>query len=207
MKFLIKSAESILSFCFNRAKVHMQHDLCAFMTAFRKKDALDNPDLRKERHRKNRELEAEIKASGLTYVKAMGRAPGNRIPEEVFCVVNNRYAPADFQKLVLHWCSMFDQDDVLMTVPDPVLRSDGHPNAGKPIDVIGRWYNKSGGIDKEFHHAALEDAEKFFAHVYGSGFVLTAAAAYKTPDRQIYQCSGRVLAVYEFEEKYPYLAE
>lgn len=156
---------------------------------------------------KNRELEAEIKASGLTYVKATGRAPGNHIPEEVFCVVNNRYAPADFQKLVLHWCSMFDQDDVLMTVPNPVLRSDGHPNAGKPIDVIGRWYNKSGGIDKEFHHATLEDTEEFFAHVYGSGFVLTAAATYKTPNRQIYQCSGRVLAVYEFEKKYPYLTE
>jgi len=214
MKFYIKSTESVLASSFNRARVHMNRELCAFITAFRDSDKSGNVYSLKEKRQRNKELESEIKASGLTYIKAKGGFIENRgtsdekrVAEETFCVINNRYAPSDFIKLAVYWCGMFDQDDVLITEPNPVLRSDGHPNAGKPIDIIGRWYDKNGNIDKEFHNATVQDAEKFFTSICGKDFVLSSTEINKTPDRQIYQYSGRVLASYEFEDKYPYLVD
>lgn len=214
MKFYIKSTESILASSFNRARVHMNRELCAFITAFRDSDESGKPYSLTEKRQRNKELEAEIKASGLTYIKAKGgfienrgTADEKRVSEETFCVINNRYAPDDFIRLAIHWCDMFDQDDVLITEPNPVLRSDGHPNAGKPIDIIGRWYDRNGNIDMEFHNATIKDAEKFFTNICGKDFVLSSTEINKTPDRQINQYSGRVLASYEFEAKYPYLVD
>ena len=167
----------------------------------------------KEKRQRNKELESEIKASGLTYIKAKGGFIENRgtsdekrVAEETFCVINNRYAPSDFIKLAVYWCGMFDQDSVLITEPNPVLRSDGHPNAGKPIDIIGRYYDKNGNIVDEFHNATVQDAEEYFTNIHGKDFVLSSTDIYSTENRSIYNVSGRVMAIREFKRKYPDLA-
>lgn len=214
MKFYIKSTESILASSFNRARVHMNRELCAFITAFRDSDESGKPYSLTEKRQRNKELEAEIKASGLTYIKAKGGFIENRgttdekrVSEETFCVINNRYAPDDFIRLAIHWCDMFDQDDVLITEPNPVLRSDGHPNAGKPIDIIGRYYDKHGNVEMEFHNASVKDAEEFFTNICGKDFVLSSTDIHATENRQIYSVNGRVMAVRDFKCKYPELAD
>ena len=214
MKIYVKSSESILESSFNRARAHMNRELCAFITAFRDSDESGNPYSLKEKRQRNKELEREIKSSGLTYVKAKGGFIENagtsnavRVEEETFCVINNRYAPNDFIKLAIHWCGMFDQDAVLVTEPNPIRRSDGHPDAGKPIDIIGRYYDKHGNVEMEFHNASVKDAEEFFTNLYGKDFVLSSTDIHATESRQIYSVSGRVMAARDFKCKYPELVD
>lgn len=72
MKTYVELSESILASSFNRARVHMNRELCAFITAFRDSDEFGNVYSLKEKRQRNRELEREIKSSGLTYIKAKG---------------------------------------------------------------------------------------------------------------------------------------
>lgn len=54
MKIYVKSSESILASSFNRARAHMNRELCAFITAFRDSDESGNPYSLKEKRQRNK---------------------------------------------------------------------------------------------------------------------------------------------------------
>lgn len=102
---------------------------------------------------------------------------------------------------------MFEQDAVLVTEPNPIRRSDGHPDAGKPIDIIGKYYDKNGNVKMTFHNASVKDAEEYFTNLCGKDFVLSSVDIHSTRNRQIYNACGRVMAILDFKQKYPELVD
>ena len=57
-------------------------------------------------------IEKELEKSGLTYISFWDY-------DNYFCVVNNRFAPDDFRKLIIDWCKLFNQGTVFVTWPYP----------------------------------------------------------------------------------------
>ena len=111
MKIYVHSSSDIFASSFNRAIEHMNETQCGFITAFRDKDSDGNTLSNNKKRSRNKELEQLIKQSGLTYIKATGGFVENkgtpdeaRVTEDTFCVINNKYSPADFKKLMCHWC-------------------------------------------------------------------------------------------------------
>jgi hypothetical protein len=143
MKRYILSAEEIFAASFNRAVSHMNKTQCGFITAFREYDSDGNELSHNERLRRNKKLEADIRASGLTFIRSTGGFIENkgtdlekRVFESTFCVINNRFAPNDFIKLMVDWCGKYEQDSVLITNP----RRENNSN-NKAINVVGIYYN------------------------------------------------------------------
>lgn len=141
--------EDIFSSSFNRAIKHMNTTQCGFITAFRACDAYGNELSLNERRRRNKLLEKEIRGSGLTYIKAEGGFIENkgtdlerRVLEDTFCVINNRFKPDDFIKLMVKWCGQFEQDSALITDPRPERNPFGKQKSGnKAINIIGTYYD------------------------------------------------------------------
>ena len=203
--------DSIFASSFNRAIQHMNKTQCGFITAFRRFDNNGNELSMNEKRRRNKRLEADIRASGLTFIKASGGFVENkgkdnetRVAEDTFCIINNRFAPKDFIKLMVSWCAKNEQDSVLITEPqqerDP---RNGQPLVDKPINVVGTYYDKNGNIDSTFNNATTQDAEEYFTNICGKDFVLSSTEYVKTEGHQIFCSSGRVLAIQDFKDLYP----
>ena len=63
--------------------------------------------------------------------------------------------------------------------------------------------DKNGNIDSTFDHAAIQDVEAYFTHICGNDLVLSSAGYVKTEGHQIYDTSGRILAIQDFKDLYP----
>ena len=196
---------------FERAIAYMNKTQCGSITAFRKFDSNGNALSINEKRRRNKRLEADIRASGLTYIKDSagsvenrGKDNETRTAADMFCIINNRFAPKDFIKLMVSWCAKYEQDLVLIT--DPQQERDprnGQPLIDRPINIIGTYYDKNGNIDSTFDHAAIQDVEAYFTHICGNDLVLSSAGYVKTEGHQIYDTSGRILAIQDFKDLYP----
>jgi len=158
----------IFASSFNRAVAHMNSKQCAFITAFRGEYST------KQNRRRNKLLESDIRASGLTFIRATGGFIENRgtddeqrVSEDTFCVVNNRFPEKEFLQLAIQWCKDYDQDAVLVTTPKK-------EKSGNAINVVGVYYDKNGNIDMKFDHATIQDAEEYFTNILGKDFVLSS---------------------------------
>lgn len=190
---------------FNRAVSHMNNEVCCFITAFRGEYS------RKENQKRNKQLEADLKNSGLTFIKAdggfienAGTENATRVTEESFCVINNRYTDEDFIDLMCDLCGKYNQDAVLITIPQYQDRT--HK---KVMDVIGIYYDRNGHYDKGdvFHNATVQDAELYFTNIHGKDFVLSSCGLieHKTNDMDTRNFSTRFNASRIFAAKYPHL--
>jgi hypothetical protein len=212
MKRYIKSASEIFASSFNRAIEHMNETQCCFITAFRYKDSDGNILSKNQKRSRNKQLEADIKRSNLTYIKALGGFVENKgtpdeaeVTEDTFCVINNQYSPEDFKRLMCYLCRKYEQDSILITEPKHEVRVDSRgkkQQLPEVIDVIGRYYRGDGSIEYEFHKATIKDADEYFTKMFGKYFVLSATT-FDTEDVDIYSVSGRILAIHYFREKYP----
>lgn len=198
--------ESILGSSFNRAISHMNRTQCGFITAFREYDSYGNELSTNEKRKRNKLLEKEIRGSGLTYIKAKGGFIENKgteleskVAEDTFCVINNRYAPNDFIKLMVKWCGQFEQDSVLVTEPRKENESK------KAINIIGTYYTANGQKEMTFDNATIQDAEEYFTNICGHDFVLSSIEVHRTEGHQIYGTTGRVMAIRDFQDLYPEL--
>lgn len=209
MKRYIKSSESIYASSFNRAVSHMNKEQCGFITAFREYRSDGEKLSTNEKRRRNKQLEADIRASGLTFIKASGGFIENkdtddevRVSEDTFCVINNRFAPRDFIKLMVSWCKKYEQDAVLITTPMPARSKNGQPLVDKPINIIGEYYDKNGNVDMKFDNATVQDAEEYFTNIHGKDFVLSSTEMTETRWYDVNSASGRVLALRDFNDLY-----
>lgn len=209
MKRYIKSSEGIYASSFNRAVSHMNKEQCGFITAFREYRSDGEKLSTNEKRRRNKQLEADIRASGLTFIKASGGFIENkgaddevRVSEDTFCVINNRFAPRDFIKLMVSWCKKYEQDAVLVTTPMPERSKNGQPLVDKPINIIGEYYDKNGNVDMKFDNATVQDAEEYFTNIHGKDFVLSSTEMTETKWYDVNSSSGRVLAIRDFKDLY-----
>ena len=209
MKRYIKSSESIYASSFNRAVSHMNKEQCGFITAFREYSSDGEKLSTNEKRRRNKQLEADIRASGLTFIKASGGFIENkdaddevRVSEDTFCVINNRFAPRDFIKLMVSWCKKYEQDAVLVTTPVSERSKNGQPLVDKPINIIGEYYDKDGNVDMKFDNATVHDAEEYFTNIHGKDFVLSSTEMTETKWYDVNSSSGRVLAIRDFKDLY-----
>ena len=209
MKRYIKSSEGIYASSFNRAVSHMNKEQCGFITAFREYSSDGEKLSTNDKRRRNKQLEADIRASGLTFIKASGGFIENkgtddevRVSEDTFCVINNRFAPRDFIKLMVSWCKKYEQDAVLITTPVPERSKNGQPLVDKPINIIGEYYDKNGNVDMKFDNASVQDAEEYFTNIHGKDFVLSSTEMTETKWYDVNSSSGRVLAIRDFKDLY-----
>lgn len=210
MKRYIKSSESIYASSFNRAISHMNREQCGFITAFREYDSEGNPLSINEKRRRNKQLEADIRASGLTFIKASGGFVENkgtdletRVSEDTFCVINNRFPTEKFIALMVYWCRKYEQDSVLITTPVPERSKNGQPLTDKPINIIGEYYTKNGTVDMRFDNATVQDAEEYFTNIHGKDFVLSSTEMVDTKWHDIHSAAGRVHGYRDFADLYP----
>lgn len=196
----INSSKNIQSSSFNRARQHMNERACGFITAFRGEYS------HKENLRRNKLLEADIKGSGLTYIAAKGGFIENsgtydeqRVTEDTFCVINNRFPVQDFIDLMVYLCGKYEQESVLITVP---VRN----KSNKALSVKGYYYTADGSIDMQFDNATVQDADLYFTNIHGKDFVLSSVQEYKTEGYDLQSVYGNVMGHVDFKKLYPKLA-
>lgn len=195
---------------FNRAIEHMNTKQCGFITAFRHQDSQGNLLSNNENRRRNKELETDIKKSGLTYIKCKGgfiedkgTEHESRVTEDTFCVINNRFSHNDFTKLMIAWCAKYEQEAVLVTTPVPQRAKNGQPLVNKPINVIGTYWSGEGKEQSTFNNATVQDAEEYFTNICGKDFVLSATELNETNWPNNYSATGRALGINAFKKLYP----
>lgn len=202
MKKYIKSSEAVLATSFNRVLQHMNETECCFITAFRSDYST------KENRRRNKALYAEIKASGLSFIKANGgfvetKKDGTKqdVTEDTFCVINNQYTTEDFIKLACKWCGEFEQESVLIT--EPVEYDERkHTGFSGQVHVVGRYYNRNGNVEMEFDNVSMRTVEQYFTNIANKSFVLSSIVT-SVYTRDV-NCNsvGRQLAHSRFTQKY-----
>lgn len=187
----------VYSSSFNRARSMMNKYSCCFITAWRAELSTN------EKNKRNQQLASDIRSSGLTYYKSTGGYVENkgtddevRVVEKSFMVVNNRYTYENFVKLCVYWCGKYGQDSVLITQPS----SD---NNGA-INVTGRYYNSSGGVELEFSGAEVKDVDEYFTNLYGKDFeMVSASVGCLTPKKDVRNATTRRLSDVEFRNLFP----
>ena len=135
----------------------------------------------------------DIEKSGLTYIVL------NMEDSCCYCVVNNRFAPYDFRKLMIDWCKRFNLGTVFITWPYPERRkSDGQPLINKTVVVKGYDYNDAGIAAEEYDTTAVE---KYIDTYDESGLEL-----HETHWPSNYSVNGRVMGIINFKKLYPHLS-
>lgn len=202
MKKYIKSSEAVLATSFNRVLQHMNETECCFITAFRSDYST------KENRRRNKKLYAEIKASGLSFIKAnggfvenLGKTDEKEVTEDTFCVINNQYTAEDFIKLACKWCGEFDQESVLIT--EPVEYDERkHTGFSGQVHVVGRYYDRNGNVDMEFNNVSMRTVEEYFTNIANKAFVLSSISACNYTRNVNRNSVGRRIAHDRFTKKY-----
>lgn len=179
----IKSAAGvkIQSGGFNRLISHFDNYELGFITAFR--GEYD----KSENKKRNKQLEADLKASGLGYVKVrggftedFGKPTAQDVTEDTFVVINTKWADHAFKEFMIKLCGKYNQDAVLISEPRcqdqgkdrAVCRADNPQN----IKVTARYYDKNGGIDFEFDGLTTDRITAYFTEVSGRKFTLENSA-------------------------------
>lgn len=141
------------------------------------------------------ELQKELEKSGLTYISILDYY-------NHFCVVNNRFAPDDFRKLMIAWCKRFNQGTVFVTWPYPQRsKRDGQPLINKPVVVKGYEYNSDGTVIQEYDSKKVES---FINHLYKSDSALYKLHETHWPSN--YTVYGRIMGITNFRKLYPNLS-
>ena len=136
----------------------------------------------------------DIEKSGLTYIVF------NLEDSSCYCVVNNRFAPYDFRKLMIDWCKRFNLGTLFITWPYPERRkSDGQPLINKPVVVKGYDYNDAGIVAEEYDTTTVE---KYIDTYDESGLEL-----HETYWPSNYSVNGRVMGIINFKKLYPHLSD
>lgn len=192
----IHSSKNIQSSSFNLARQHMNERACGFITAFRSEYS------HKENLRRNKLLEADIRSSGLTYIKAQGGFIENsgtydeqRVTEDTFCVIDNRFPVKDFIELMVYLCGKYEQESVLITVPV-------YNKSNKALSVDGYYYTANGDIDMQFDNATVQDAELYFTNIHGKDFVLSSVQEYQTEGYNLRSVQGNAKGHADFNALY-----
>lgn len=194
--------DGVFASSFNRARSHMNTKPCCFITAWRDSDDSGNKLSNNDKRKRNAQLESDIRASGLTYIKATGGFIENqgtdserRVTEDTFCVIDNKYPEDRFVSLCIYWCDKYDQDAVLVTMPK-------YEDNGKVLDITGTYYDGSGSIVMEFSNADMSDVDEFFTSIGGKDFVLSSSSYVITKGYDIRSSVGRRLGSDMFESIY-----
>lgn len=204
---ILANTTSIMAATFNRLIKHMQEHECCFITAYR------HECTSKENKTRNYNLKQKIVQSGLSYINSIGGyseydANTNEdvtVKEWTFFVINNRYSAEDFLNLAISWCREFDQEAVLVTIPDRVNR--GNTYKGQLRGIIGRYYDGQGNITMEFNGVTTKVVEDYFTSIGDRKFVFTSTGVYCSTQDRNFTTAGMYLARKEFKERYPNIAE
>lgn len=205
MKKVVRASESVYGGSFNRARSHMNKYDCCFISASRDENS------GKQDIANNRRLASDIRAAGLTYLRATGGYIENKgtdeeveVVESSFLVVNNRYTYSEFKKLCLHWCAKYNQESVMFT--HPVKESKNGKRVA--IDVTAEYVNSDGVVTDRFDHVNVGTVEQFFSNMYGKDFVMSSTKLEcKTIDRDVSQMNSHRSSKIEFATLYPELSD
>lgn len=179
---------------------------CCFISGYRKTSG------RAANDEQSGLLEQTIRDAGFSFIKASGSVAADEeksdFPvEDAFCIINNIYVDDDFIRLVCKWCKDFGQSFVLVTIPVEYCTRK-HAGYSGQARVVGRYYDASGKVGREFEDASLSDIDEYFTLVYGEGFALTDGTE---PSSELFSRAGgvygRMSAQREFSERYPELAD
>lgn len=139
----------------------------------------------------------DIEKSGLTYIVF------NLEDSSYYCVVNNRFAPYDFRKLIIDWCKHYNLGTVFITWPYPERnKRDGQPLINKPVVVKGFDYNHNGTLINEYDSKEVES--------FINKFNITNPKFYELHETHWpsnYSVNGRVMGIINFKKLYPHLSE
>ncbi|MCD8208719.1 MAG: hypothetical protein LUD72_12335, partial [Bacteroidales bacterium] len=162
-----------------------------FITAYR-------PEYSEEQYREMTELlEAEMKYSGLGYVKAeIGNADRSA---EVFCLIDSRFPPDDFVRLMVRLCSKFRQARVLVTKPGRVPPG---PERDRP-GAIGQFYDARGTILGEMKNVSMAYVWEYFGWILGGRVEdCRIVEEVSTQEKDIYNWISAMGGHAEFQKKY-----
>ena len=196
---IMSDTRPVMGSSFSRCMEYMNKYNCMFITAFRSEYTHAENKLR------NKELEADIHRSNLTFIKAHGgfvekTADGDkRVTEDTFCIVDNCYTVRDFIRLGVYWCKKYGQDAVLITTPSQ------DKTRNYALNIVGRYYDKNGNIDMEFDHATVGDVDEYFTNMCGKDFVLSSTQVFASDIEPFATINGARMASNRFARKYPEL--
>lgn len=125
----------------------------------------------------------EIQKSGLTYIIF------HLEDSCCYCVVNNRFAPEDFRKLMVDWCGRLDQEQILVTWP--------HRDTSSTVE--GFFCNSYGPGQEVFNTQQVE--QKICELAEKSHNV----ELHETTWPNNYSVAGRVIGIHTFKRLYPHL--
>lgn len=198
---------SVFASSFNRAISHMNRVPCCFITAWREFGDDGERLSVNQKRRRNKRLESDIRASGLSFIKASGgfiEDPGSDNPhpvaEDTFCVIDNRFPPDRFIALAVSWCKKYGQESVLLTYPREV----GIDGPKKVFKGIGQHYEGNGNrLGDPMENISTKDIGEFFTRIGGKEFVLSSEESFETIGWGIRSYNGAVLGHREFARLYP----
>ncbi len=134
-----------------------------FITAYKDACPLE------ENTKRNEQLEAEIKESGLSYVRAsMIWELDQTCTTNIFCIDDNNFLPEDFRKLLVCWGDKYEQPCVLLT------RRDHHLDEPYSEDdtAYGTYYDRDGEALHVARPVTVKDIDRYFSkiiHQYMNG--------------------------------------
>ena len=138
----------------------------------------------------------EIEKSELTYIVF------NMKGSYCYCIVNNRFSPANFQSLMIDWCKRFNLGTAFVTYPYPErCKSNGQPRIDRPIVVRGYNYNNAGTVTCECDQTSVEK----YIDAY-DGLDPELYELHETHFPSNYSVYGRILGITNFKKLYPHLA-
>lgn len=142
---------------------------CCFITAFKPESSPS------ENRRRNRELEADLRDSGLTYYRVYGRCAeraeaSRETPtiEKAFMISNTVFPEQRFITLCTSWCEKHDLDAVLVTLPPS--------RYAKRCRTVGRCYDRRGSVRSAFEDVHPSDVEQHFAEIFKRRFTMVASS-------------------------------
>lgn len=156
----------IVANSFGRTIKHLSNDVCGFVSADRHERTPE------ENNKKDAELLAEIKASGLSYIRGIGHYLETRtdddgiaqdvpVQEKSYCIINNKWLNDHFREFMVHLCNKYDQDSVMITYPPK------NPDNEYDLTVTAEYLDKNGNITGKAKDVSTQDVGEFFTH-YGS---------------------------------------
>ena len=205
---------------FNRVMSQLDKTSCCFITAFRghKYDEGGNETdvdaSHNDNRKRNKNLEADIRSSGLAFYRCKGgymekdlNGESREVTEDTFCVANNKFNDEDFVNLMIDLGSKYDQDSILITFPKK------EKDERKVTSIIGRYYCTSprtgnvGEVLDEFDNLSVSDISEYFTKLYGKSFTLEKISSNVSKEvSHIYGLNSNFLGSVFFEEHYPHLA-
>ena len=196
----LQSSVKIQSSSASKLNSYMNTHQMGFITAFRGTDEHGNAKSQNKNRAKNKELESDIRSMGLPYLKVVGgyietvrgedgepildthgKEQKQQVSEDSFAIINNSYSTSNFIDLMVEWGRKYNQDSVLVTIPN--LDFDGEisrialENRQKygVKDIVGKYYDQSGNIVGTLSDISYNDVEEYFTKIKNKPFEFKTA--------------------------------